>query len=230
MVRISRGSPKFEFLADLLKALGNISPKRIRFDPVPGTATERDLIRIVDRKEGLCELVDGTLVEKPVGSPESRITNRLIRRIDAYVDDNDLGYTLGSDGAIRLRRKLIRLPDLSFISWERRPDGTYPVDPISNEIPNLVVEVISPSNTPAEMKRKLKEYFRAGISLVWYVYPRAKRVVAYTGPKEFVEFTEKDRLDGGDVLPGFSLELRELFAVSRQPAQKKGSANGRQRN
>src|SRR5271166_1873712 len=121
MLRRGARPPRFEYLGDIVRSLGNISPKRIRFHPLPGKATIRDLVCILDNQDRLFELVDGTLVEKPVGAPESRLTIKLAAKIDAYVEDNDLGYTLGPDGAIRMFARLVRLPDISFISWERRP-------------------------------------------------------------------------------------------------------------
>src|SRR4051812_42715656 len=110
--------PAFASLGDVVKHLG-VSGNRIRLDPRPGTVSVRDYIRILSRERRLYELVDGTLVEKILGAPESRITNRLIRKVEEHVEINELGYTLGTDGATRLLPRLIRMPDLSFISWDK---------------------------------------------------------------------------------------------------------------
>ena len=74
-----------------------------------------------------------------------------------------------------------------------------------------MVEVLSPGNTAAEMDRKLCEYFDAGVELVWYVDPRARVVRVYKSYDDCVTLTEDDELDGGHVLPGFRLSIREWF-------------------
>ncbi len=151
--------PRFENLGDIVESLGNISPKCICFDPVPGKATARDLIRVLDSGDRLYELVDGTLVEKAVGVPESRLNNKLIRQIDGYVEDHGLGFTLGPDGPVRLLSHLIRLPDLTFVSWEKRPGRTYPTEKVIEEVPDLAVEVISRGNRRGEMKLQAQRVF-----------------------------------------------------------------------
>ena len=61
------------------------------------------------------------------------------------------------------------------------------------------------------MERKLREYFEAGTRLVWFVYPKSRTARAYLSPRRFTRLTEDQTLDGGDVLPGFTVTLRELF-------------------
>ena len=83
-------------------------------------------------------------------------------------------------------------------------------------MPDLVVEVLSKGNTPKEMARKLEEYFRAGVRLVWYVNPKKRTVRVYTAPDRSVLLREDDTLDGGDVLPGFVLSIRKWFAEAER--------------
>src|SRR5271156_1270235 len=113
--------PDIKTLADLRKRLGGIPLDRIWFHPAPGTATEKDVIEADVRENRLCELVDGTLVEKAVGFEEARLALRLGRLIDTYVDENDLGICVGSDGMMRFAPGLVRIPDVSFIAWESLP-------------------------------------------------------------------------------------------------------------
>ncbi len=199
-------------LADVLRDLGRVSPKRIRFTPPLGTATEADLIRIQTHENRNYELVDGVLVEKIMGAPQSYITYVLVLRAGRFVDDHDLGYFLLPDGPTRLFQGLIRMPDLSFVSWERTPTREAPTAPISDIIPNLAIEVLSEGNTPGEIARKLKEYFLAGVELVWVVDPFKRTVAVYTAPDQMTTLTEKDKLGGGKVLPGFTLPVKDLFA------------------
>ena len=78
--------------------------------------------------------------------------------------------------------------------------------------PDLAVEVLSESNTAEEMARKLREYFAAGVRLVWMIDPRDRTATVFTGPELSRMLDETHTLDGGDVLPGFQLPLRDLFA------------------
>jgi Uma2 family endonuclease len=202
----------FETIADLLKKLGRISPRRIRAVPPPGRATEKDLIAIHNRTDRLYELVDGVLVEKIMSFPESALAVDLIRLLGRFLDEHDLGLLAGADGGMRLLPGLVRLPDVSFIRWERLPAREIPSDPIAGLAPDLAVEVLSTGNTKGEMARKLREYFLSGVRLVWFVEPNRRTVQVFTAPDESVLLQEGQSLDGGDVLPGLSLPLRELFA------------------
>jgi Uma2 family endonuclease len=200
--------PKFQTVADLLHQLGDIPPGRVRLRPTPGEATERDLIK-PDVK--LCELIDGTLVEKTMGAVESILNMDFGAFLVVFVKRHRLGIVLGADGMVRLMPGQVRLPDLAFISWDRLPGRKMPTTPILDLAPDLAVEVLSKGNTKAEMKRKLREYFDAGVRLVWLIDPRTRTVLVHTSPKASKKLGQGQDLDGGDVLPGFALSLAELF-------------------
>jgi Uma2 family endonuclease len=213
---------QFETVADLLNQLGDIPPTRVRVKPTPGTATEKDVETLRRRTDRLYELVDGTLVEKAMGYQEAILAADLIRLLGTFVVEQDLGVVAGADGAVRLMAGLVRIPDVAFVAWECLPArGALPVAPIPDLAPNLAVEVLSESNTPKEMERKLKEYFLAGVRLVWYVDPERRTVQVFTAPDESRTLTEGDTLDGGDVLPGLTLPVREIFARLPKPAKGK---------
>jgi Uma2 family endonuclease len=213
--------PAFTNMAEVLAHLGDIPPERVRVRPAPGTATERDLVRLNEKKDRLYELIDGVLVEKTMGMLDAYMAVLLIRLLDHFVDQHDLGIVLGPDGATRLMPGLVLVPDVSFIAWEQLPvRGVVPDAPFANLAPALAVEVLSPSNTVKEMQRKLKDYFLAGVRLVWYVDPRTRRVTVYTAPDQAEQLSEDDTLTGGDVLPGFQVAVRELF--SRAPRKRSG--------
>lgn len=112
---------------------------------------------------------------------------------------------------MRLFAGLVRIPDVAFISWARLPGGTVPEEPVPELVPDLVVEVLSRTNTPGEMRRKRQEYFQAGAVLVWMVDPDRRTVTVFTSPTDFAEHAERDSIDGGTVLPGFTLSLAEFF-------------------
>jgi Uma2 family endonuclease len=202
-----------ETLADLVEQLGGIPLERIRLRPLPGTATERDVIEVERRENRLCELVDGVLVEKAMGFRESLLASALIGFLWAYVRPRKLGVVAGADGMVRLTSGLVRIPDVSFVSWDRLPGRRVPSKPIPRLAPNLAVEVLSKRNTKKEMERKLREYFKAGVVLAWFINPKTRTVMVYTAVDQVVVLDEKQTLDGGPILPGFSLPLGELFTV-----------------
>jgi Uma2 family endonuclease len=204
-----------ETLADLLKRLGNIPANRVRLRPAPGTATEEDVIRNNESlfRTALCELVDGTLVEKPVGWEESAIAILIARFLGNFVQPRKLGTVLGSDGMLRLVPGLMRAPDVSFIARGRLKRYKKGGERYPSIGADLAVEVYSKSNTKAEIGRKLKEYFAAGTRLAWIVDPKTETVRVHRSPEEFVVLKVGDVLDGGDVLPGFQVPVQELFEL-----------------
>jgi Uma2 family endonuclease len=202
-----------ENVADLLRRLGRIPAFRVRLKPPPGTATEKDVIRNNESKlkTGICELVDGTMVEKAMGWVESEIAVVIIVALSTFVKPRKLGKVLGADGMQRMVPGLIRVPDVSFFArgrLTRSQHGSVPVAPVAGD---LVVEVVSKSNTKREIERKLKEYFAAGSRLAWIVEPKPRTVRVHTAPDDFVVLGVDAWLDGGNVLPGFRLAVRELF-------------------
>jgi Uma2 family endonuclease len=198
--------------ADLLEQLGGISPKRIRMYPPPGTATERDVVRLNDRGKGLYELVDGVLVEKIMEYRESSIALEIGRQLGNFAKQRRSGVVAGADGMLKLAADLVRIPDVSFVPWDQFPHRKIPREPIPKLSPKLAVEVLSEGNTEGEMARKCREYFAAGAELVWLVDPASRTVRVYTNPEQWTVVTEDRQLDGGKVLPGFILNLSELFA------------------
>ncbi len=203
-------------IADLLDGLGGIPARRVLWSPTPGTATEEDLIRVHERTNRLFELVDGTLVEKAVGFDESRLALLLAGYLLRFLERHDLGAMIGADGFMRLFPGLVRAPDAAFISWKNYPARNRRRGAIPAVVPDLVVEVLSKSNTPKEMKRKLEEYFRAGVRLVWYVDPAKRTVRVHTAVDRSTLLREADTLDGGDVLPGFAISIRDWFAEAER--------------
>ena len=209
----------FEDMGELLDRLGDIPARRICLNPPPGTATEEDLLRKHGRPVKLYELVEGTLVEKPMGRPEAFLALELGALLREFVTKHDLGFCTGPDDLIELMPKLVRGPDVCFTAWEKGAK-TVDTDAISKRVPDLVVEVHSPSNSPGEMARKRKDYFFGGVRLVWEIDPRKRTAEAYTTPDAKTAIPVGGSLDGGDVLPGFRLPLAKLFEKFPAPAKK----------
>lgn len=205
-------------VAEMQERLGDISAERILIIPSPGTATVEDVERVRNSTGRICELVDGTLVQKTVGWYESHLAVILSHLIQGFLDNNNLGMVLGPDGTLEILADTVRAADVSFIRWEKFPGGKLPNEPIPPLVPNLAAEVLSKSSTPAEMKRKRHEYFEAGVELVWLIDPVTRTATVYASP-EVPTFIDRDGvLSGGGILPGFTLSLAELFARAEPPA------------
>ncbi|HEX5105355.1 MAG TPA: Uma2 family endonuclease [Pirellulaceae bacterium] len=213
-----------ETFADLLQRLGDVAPERIRLDPWPGKVTDEDVAESKDRFGCLCELVDGVLVEKIMGVPESALATELSRMIKNFLDEHPLGMVCGPDGPVRFQSRLIRMPDISFFSWDRIPGDRMEEDAMLGIVPDLVVEVISPGNRPGEMRVKLQEYFQAGVRLAWYIHFKQRKAQIYTSIDDVTDVSLNDCLDGGDVLPGFRVRLQTVYdrAFPTRPKKKRG--------
>ena len=199
-------------LGDLHEHLGGIPLCRIRLYPYPGTATEEDVLTAESRAGRICELIDGVLVEKPMGYYESRLAVALIHLLETFLDHHRLGIVLGEAATLKILPRQVRIPDVCFIRWEQFPGRKLPAEPMPALAPDLAVEILSPGNTKAEMDRKLRDYFTSGVRLVWYIDPPTRAARVYTAVDQAALVTEDGSLSGGDVLPGFELPLKDLFA------------------
>lgn len=195
---------------------GDIPAERIRRVPPPGTATEKDLLRANDRTRVTCELVDGTLVEKAVGIRESLLAMRLATYLNNYLATHRLGLVAGPDGTLRLMAGLVRAPDVSYFSWETIDADEFPDKALPDLSPDLAVEIISKGNTKKEIARKIGEYFAHGTRLVWVFWPKKHSVEVYTSPNEKHLLSPDDILDGGELLPGFTLDIADFFDAFRR--------------
>jgi Uma2 family endonuclease len=207
---------KLETFADLLHQLGDVPLERIRLRPPPGTATEADVIAALDGPvKRICELVDGVLVEKPMASTESMLGGVIFRLMATFVEEEDLGVALPGDGPVKLWLGHVRVPDVTFIPWDRFPGGKLPKQKVWEVVPELVVEVLSEGNTKKEMERKRLDYFKAGIRELWMIQPKTETAAVYTSPTKVRRLGKEGSLDGGDIVPGFRLALKDLFARTK---------------
>ncbi|MEX2212722.1 MAG: Uma2 family endonuclease [Phycisphaeraceae bacterium] len=202
---------------EIVARFGPIPMSRIRTDPPPGMATEEDVIDIEARENRLFELIHGVLVEKDMGYFESVLTVELLTLINSFVRKHNLGMVAGEGGMLTFDVGLIYIPDISFASWERI--GTVDVRrrAVPRVIPDLAVEVISRGNTKKEMEDKLDDYFDKGVRLVWYVYPRSEEIHVYVARENPTVLQKSDKLDGLDVLPGFSVDVAAIFNIPQKP-------------
>ncbi len=176
------------------------------------TMTAEELLRDPER-EGRFELVRGELQERPV--PDYRhgrvgVTTTIV--VGGFVRQHELGDLLQDGGFVFERDPdTVFLPDLSFVRADRVP----PLDQQQGYpelVPDFVIEILSPSNTVLETAERVRIYLATGVWLVWLLNPRQRSVSVHTPDHVARTLFEDDLLDGGDVLPGFSVRVGELFS------------------
>jgi Uma2 family endonuclease len=188
--------------------------------------TVDDLLALPDDSRWQYELVEGRLVRMPgSGGEASNIAGDLLGELRAFVKPRGLGRVTGADGTYNLTQPgdpadTGLVPDVAFVQASRVPPRTSPdyakAWPLA---PDLVVEVVSPSQFRTEMKDKAERYIKAGVRLVWVVWPKRQQVDVWrpdaAGVARIVttlKASTGDTLDGLDVLPGFTYPLADLFA------------------
>src|SRR5947208_1798811 len=147
MTTLLTSSPQIPTIGDLLARLGGVPAHRVRFYPMPGTATVADVVAIDAHEDRLFELIDGVLVEKCMGFWESYLAMLLVTALNNWVVPRKLGVVTGPDGMVRLFPGMVRIPDVAFAAWSRFPGGKPNDDPVPAIAPDLAVEVLSESNT-----------------------------------------------------------------------------------
>jgi Uma2 family endonuclease len=159
------------------------------------------------------ELVRGEVLElTPPGGEHGVFTHSLSLAIGSHVRSHRLGRVTAAETGFILSRNpdTLRAPDIAFISAERVPQP-LPKGWFST-VPDLVVEMVSPSDRAGEMQERVADWLGAGVRLLWLVYPRPRQVHVYRSLEDVHILKEADVLAGEDVLPGFSLPVAEIFA------------------
>lgn len=163
--------------------------------------------------EGLYEVIGAEIREKPpMGAYEYDLANVLAEAIALIARPLGLGRVF-VEMLFDLRPAVdrSRRPDVAFVSTERWPMTRRATREAAWKlVPDLAVEIVSPGNSHSDVLRKMREYFRAGVRAVWMVDPDGMEVYAYTSPTAVTIYAVGDELDGGGVVPGFRLGLREL--------------------
>ena len=163
----------------------------------------------------LLELIRGELKRmSPTGITHDVICIELGAKLSSFVKSNGLGIACGGETGFIVERNpdSVIAADVAFISRERLATVENR-EKFGPSAPDLAVEVLSPGNKVKEINEKIALYFAAGSRAVWVINARRRTVAVDSSPSEFRTLNEQDRLEGGDVLPGFELKLSELFAA-----------------
>jgi Uma2 family endonuclease len=181
--------------------------------PENGTSESQSSILVSVPDDMLYEVVDGKIVEKILGVFEADIATLLIRFLAPFVAAHRLGRVLGETiFRIDQAKSLQRRPDVAFVSDARWPAHRKPPKvAVWDMVPDLAIEIVSPSNTADHVQEKIHEYFTAGVSRVWVVYPGQQEVYVYATATQVQIVPLGQDLDGGELVPGFRLPLTALF-------------------
>lgn len=203
--------PGVRSMAEFLHWLGDVPAERILFRPPPGMANVNDVLRVERQENRLCELVCGVLIEKRLGYKESVVAAALLAALSEHVAAKRAGIVTGPEAFYRLGEHLVRIPAVAYCA-----KGTYPGDAAvgeaaANVVPRLVVEIPSPDASPAELARKLEDYFAARVKLVWVVDLDRRSVAVHSSPTRSNTVPMSGTLDAGKVVAGFKLPVRTLF-------------------
>ncbi|MBW4436666.1 MAG: Uma2 family endonuclease [Pleurocapsa minor GSE-CHR-MK-17-07R] len=177
--------------------------KRISYD---------EYVAFVNRPENadrLFELIEGKFVEKMASFSSSKVALRIGQKLLNYLDQNEIGFATAADGGYIMPDGNILMPDVGYISRERMPEPPVREVPMP---PDLAVEVKSPTDSTWKLRAKVDKYLAHGTRLVWIIFPDEQRAEVYAADAEdLVAVGAEGVLDGGVVLPGFSLPMKDIF-------------------
>ena len=178
----------------------------------PMTADE--LIKLPTGMGQRYELVAGEVrTMSPAGFEHGTIVGALHERISTHVRQARLGRVAGAETGFRLSTDpdTVRAPDISFVSGDRLQALRQPIRGFFPGAPDLAVEVVSPDDSASEVQTKVNDYFAAGARQMWVVYPASRQVAVFRSARESLVLGAGEALEGGDLLPGFTCPVAELF-------------------
>jgi Uma2 family endonuclease len=178
---------------------------------IQALVTAEELLAMPDGG-GLCELIEGKVVEMaPAGDAHGRVQMRLINRLGVYAADHGLGEVWSEETGFLLRRNpdTVRCADGAFIVTARVPAMSKGFVEV---VPDLVLEIVSPTDRPKEVHAKVGEWLEAGVRVVWVLWPERRRFLVYHDFEEMRTLGPDETLTCEELLPGFALPLAPLFA------------------
>jgi len=162
---------------------------------------------------GRCELVRGELITMtPAGFDHGRVANRISVRVGSFVEQNSLGIVATAEAGFQIGHDpdTVRAPDVAFVAAARVPAAGCPA--FFQGPPDLAVEILSPSDRASEVLAKVQDWLKSGCQAVWLLDPQSRTVAVHRSGREVLVLGESEALSGGDLLPGFSVAVAEIFA------------------
>ena len=165
------------------------------------------------------EVIEGVRAERePMGAFETVLASWLCHLINTFAVGRKLGLAVNEVLFILdVHRDLRRRPDVAWVSYARWPEPVVARTAAWNVIPDVAVEIVSPTHLAEEIDNKITDYFQAGVRLVWVFYPDSGRVYVYQSPTQVTVSERTDTFDGGEVLPGFRLPIAQLYEAVTKP-------------
>jgi Uma2 family endonuclease len=168
---------------------------------------------------GVClELIDGEVVAvSPASVRHGLIAGMVHDAVKHHVRQHDLGLVMGGSVGYVLRHDpdQVRVPDVSFLAWDNAPSSDD-MDRFVQGAPTLAVEVVSPNDRANDIRERVQDYLEAGTPQVWVLWPQRTSISVYTSGTDTRELGSDASLDGGDVLPGFTVRVGDLFEIPRR--------------
>jgi Uma2 family endonuclease len=161
---------------------------------------------------GPAELVRGEVVRQmPTGHSHGIIESLITFFLTHFVRQHRSGHVMNGEVGIYIQRNpdTVRAADVAFISNERYQQVQSPS--YLDVAPELVVEIMSPSDSWSDVHEKLADYFVAGVTTIWVVDPQLEQIHIYRALDEVTLLTKADELTGGEILPGFQVPLTDVF-------------------
>jgi Uma2 family endonuclease len=181
--------------------------------------TPEDLLAMPDG--GHYELVDGELKERKVSALSNLVAFGIGRILGNHCYERDFGWLFAADHGYRCfswKPRLVRRADVTFIRKERYPWKQLSEEGFTTIPPDLAVEVVSPNDEVYELSEKIKEYLRAGVKLVWVVYPVFPAVQVFRSNRSESWLWAEDEISGEDVIPGFRCRVGDFFPKEAEDA------------
>lgn len=177
--------------------------------------TAEELQRMPNPLDRRRELVDGEIIEmSPTTMWHGMIVGNVTESIKQFVRQHNLGIVAVGDPGHVLRRDpdLVRAPDISFVGSENIPASGFPERGFWEGWPTLAIEVVSPDDKASDVHAKVHQFLEAGTKQVWVLWPERQSMTVHDqdGAREL---RPEAHLEGGDVLPGFSVMVSDLFKV-----------------
>ena len=171
------------------------------------TLTDEALMRL-PRDGRKWELIEGKLKEVPTSAKHDQTVIWLGRLLGPFADDH--GILTASQAGFRMANRNLRVPDFAFTRDSRFLNSEVP-DGFVEFAPDLAVEIISPSEEPADMARKVEDYFASGACQVWHMFPETQTIQVFRSPSDAAVYQPEDEIDLDDLLPGFRSRVAHLF-------------------